>query len=65
MNSDGGFNLDEVETVIVVVKHNGQFYWYQSDRDLWVLDWKKWADEFMPPQQNLWVNSGSGTRPRL
>jgi hypothetical protein len=36
--------LDIVE-IIVVVKHDGCFRWYKSDRDLWVLDWHKWTKE--------------------
>lgn len=37
----------DVEEVIVVVKHNGRFRWYKSDRDLWVLDLNKWTKEFL------------------
>lgn len=46
MSSNSGFNLNEVETVIVAVKYNGHFHWYKSDRDLWVLDLEKWHADF-------------------
>ena len=42
--------LDIVE-VVVVVKRDGVFRWYNSDRELWVLDWHKWRQDF--------VNAGS------
>ena len=47
MTDSGGFDLDAVEEIIVVVKHDNQFHWYKSDRELWVLDWKKWRQEFV------------------
>ena len=37
----------EVELVVIVVGYQGQFDWYRSDRELWVLDRNKWHDEFI------------------
>jgi hypothetical protein len=34
------------DLILVVVKHEGQYRWYSSERDLWVLDWVKWARSF-------------------
>lgn len=34
-------------SVVVVVKNQGSFHWYRSDRDLWVLDVNKWRNEFI------------------
>lgn len=47
MTDFGGFDLDDVEEVIVVVKRNGQFRWFKSDRELWVLDLNKWTQDFL------------------
>lgn len=33
--------------VIVVLKRNGQFHWYKSERELWVLDQDKWEKDFV------------------
>lgn len=40
-------NLLDVELVVVVVKSQGAFHWYRSDRELWVLDLNKWHKEFV------------------
>ncbi|MEM1208148.1 MAG: group-specific protein [Planctomycetota bacterium] len=40
-------SLPDVELVVVVVKRDGVFRWYRSDRELWVLDLKKWHQEFV------------------
>ncbi|UTZ25212.1 group-specific protein [Vibrio campbellii] len=32
---------------VFVVRLNGEFKWYRSDRDLWVLDVNKWRNEFI------------------
>ncbi len=40
-------NLLDVELVVVVVKYGSRFRWYRSDRELWVLDRKKWHQEFV------------------
>ncbi|MGY8768216.1 MAG: hypothetical protein ACKVH8_07280 [Pirellulales bacterium] len=45
-------NLLDVELVVVVVKYRGEFHWYRSDRDLWVLDWKKWRQDFVDAGSN-------------
>lgn len=34
------------EDVIVVVKHDGRFRWFDAPRELWVLDYPKWAQNF-------------------
>jgi hypothetical protein len=36
----------DIEEVVVVVKRNGVFRWYRSDRELWVLDLNKWSQDF-------------------
>lgn len=36
-----------IEVVVVVARYQGQFHWYRSDRELWVLDMNKWRDEFI------------------
>lgn len=40
-------NLLDIELVVVVVKYCGAFRWYRSDREHWVLDLKKWRQEFV------------------
>jgi hypothetical protein len=47
MTDFGGFDLNEVEEIIVVVRHHDQFHWFKGDRDLWVLDWNKWKHDFI------------------
>jgi hypothetical protein len=37
----------DIEEVIVVVHVHGRFRWFKSDRDLWVLDLKKWRKDFL------------------
>lgn len=42
--------------VIVVLRHHGQFHWYKSERELWVLDYDKWEKDFVdagyPPTES-------------
>jgi hypothetical protein len=40
-------NEDEVGQIVVVVRYQGRFRWFRSDRDLWVLDADKWRNEFV------------------
>src|ERR1700733_4812976 len=37
----------DIEEVIVVVRINGRFRWFKSDRELWVLDLNKWRKDFL------------------
>ena len=37
----------DVEEAIVVVRINGRFRWFKSDRELWVLDLDKWTKDFL------------------
>jgi hypothetical protein len=39
-------NLLEKELVVVLVKYQGKFRWFRSDREMWVLDYGKWAKDF-------------------
>ena len=32
--------------VIILVKTKGQFYWYVSEKELWILDWRKLCSAF-------------------
>lgn len=40
-------SLLDVEEVVVVAKASGEFRWFKSDRDLWVLDLDKWTKDFV------------------
>jgi hypothetical protein len=40
-------SLLDVELVVVVVKHDGVFRWFRSDRELWILDYQKWKQDFV------------------
>ncbi|CDG19410.1 hypothetical protein [Xenorhabdus doucetiae] len=42
-NDDGSLADDNV---IVAIKNNNIIEWYQEDREIWVLDWQKWSDDF-------------------
>ncbi|WP_293116740.1 hypothetical protein [Okeania sp. SIO1I7] len=33
--------------VVVVARYQGKFYYFRSERELWVLDMNKWRDEFI------------------
>lgn len=35
------------DLVVVLIKRHGRFRWYRGNRDLWVLDYRKWAQEFL------------------
>ncbi len=37
----------EDDLVVVLIKHRDRFRWYRGSRDLWVLDYRKWAQEFL------------------
>jgi hypothetical protein len=37
----------DTEEAIVVIRLNGQFRWFKSNRELWVLDRNKWEDEYI------------------
>lgn len=37
----------DIEEVIVVIRRNGRFRWFKSDRELWVLDLNKWTKDFV------------------
>ncbi len=43
---EGSFDPNEEGTVLVVVRRQGVYRWYASERDLWVLDWTTWQKEF-------------------
>jgi hypothetical protein len=33
--------------IVSVVRFRGNIRWFQSDIDIWILDWNKWRDEFL------------------
>lgn len=37
----------DIVEIIAVIKYNGRFCWFRSDRDLWVLDLNKWSQAFV------------------
>ena len=37
----------EGEAIVAVVRRNGGYHWFESERDLWVLDWNKWRQFFV------------------
>jgi hypothetical protein len=39
-------NLLEPDLVVVLVKYQNRFRWFRGERDLWVLDYRKWAKDF-------------------
>ncbi|CDH26496.1 hypothetical protein [Xenorhabdus bovienii] len=43
-NDDGSLADDNV---IVAIKNNNNIEWYKEDREIWVLDWQKWSDDFI------------------
>lgn len=50
-------NEDSTDEVVVVVRFKGSWAWFRSEQDLWVLDWRKWRDDFVsagydPPALN-------------
>lgn len=40
-------NLLDDELVVVLFKYHDRYRWYGGSRDLWVLDYRKWAQEFL------------------
>ena len=39
-------NLLEPDLVVVLVKYRNRFRWFRGERELWVLDYRKWAKDF-------------------
>ena len=40
-------SLLDAEIVVVVARYSNTFHWFRCDRELWVLDRKKWRQEFI------------------
>ena len=40
-------DLLDPQNVVAVVRYNGAIQWRLSDHENWILDWKKWRDEFV------------------
>ena len=40
-------DLLDPDYAVAVARYNGDIYWLLSDRDNWVLDLKKWRDDFV------------------
>ncbi|WP_111859134.1 group-specific protein [Acinetobacter sp. CFCC 10889] len=39
--------MDTEENVVIAVRFNNQIRWFQSERDLWILDSNQWRNEFI------------------
>lgn len=39
-------NLLEPDLVVVLVKYQSRYRWFRGERELWVLDYRKWAKDF-------------------
>jgi len=46
MSSNDAFDIDEGKRVVVVIRRSGDFSWYRSDVDLWIMDINKLNDAF-------------------
>lgn len=57
--------LLDPQNAVAVVRYNGAIHWRWSDHDNWILDWRKWRDEFVAtghqvPELNAAVAQRSG-----
>lgn len=37
----------DLEVVVVTVRYKSSISWFRSNRDLWILDYNKWHNEFI------------------
>ena len=40
-------NINKDDELLVIVKHEGRFYWFVAFKEMWVLDRVKWVEDFV------------------
>ncbi len=40
-------NINKDDELLVIVKHEGRFYWFVAFKGMWVLDRVKWVEDFV------------------
>jgi hypothetical protein len=38
---------DSLDEIVAVVRYKNEIRWFKTDREIWILDWKKWRDDFV------------------
>lgn len=51
--------VDDIDIAVATVRYNGNILWYRSDRELWILDYKKWEDAFIAAGYDCPEDDGS------
>jgi hypothetical protein len=50
----------EPDLVVVLIKYRSRYRWFRGDRELWILDYQKWANDFSNAGYD--VDSGADER---
>jgi hypothetical protein len=39
--------MNDTDKIVALLRYRSQFHWYRSEREIWVLDWIKWQQDYL------------------